>query len=224
MENIIVELNKKNPGLLIRSCEHADFKSYGNIVTGFEFAQLNDYMNKVEIPAGEVVYFPSIPELEENKVFAEVQKHFYGGQSVQFGYCIGDNNMLDGLEYHKGCEIVYAVTDLIVLLGHLWDIENGKYSSDRIEAFYVPAGTAVEVFGTTLHFAPCNVLKTGFKAVIILPQGTNCDFEVPAEKVTAEDKYLFANNKWLIAHAEAEGLIKDGVYSGITGKNLKVEI
>ena len=224
MENEIAELNSKNSKIVVKSYLNADFKAYGSIVKGFDFEQLDDYMNRLEMPVGEVVYYPAIAEMEDKEVLDQVQSHFYGGQKAQIGYCAGDNSSLNGLEYHKGCEILYAFTNLVVLLGHIWDIENGNYSSAKLEAFYVSKGSAVELYGTTLHFAPCKVEKDGFKAVIILPEGTNCDLDIPEKKVTEEDNYLFANNKWLIAHPEAGGLVNDGVYIGITGENLKLNI
>ncbi|MDY4417498.1 DUF4867 family protein [Selenomonas sp.] len=52
----------------------------------------------------------------------------------------------------------------------------------------------------------------------MLPSGTN----VPLVNLTrgaGEDRLLFANNKWLIAHAES-GLEKDGAFVGLVGENL----
>src|SRR5699024_12860421 len=51
------------------------------------------------------------------------------------------------------------------------------------EAFLVPAGTMIEVYATTLHYAPCSAQEKGFRCVVILPKGTNTEltFAVPAE-------------------------------------------
>ena len=44
---------------------------------------------------------------------------------------------------------------MILLVGRQQDItEDYTYDTDQIEAFLVPAGTAVEMYATTLHYAP----------------------------------------------------------------------
>ena len=98
------------------------------------------------------------------------------------------------------------------------DIENGKYDTSKVEAFLVPAGTVIEVYATTLHYAPCNANDGGFKCVVALPKGTNTDIEKRAPK-TEEDKMLFARNKWLLMHPEAA---EEGQYVGLVGENICV--
>ena len=102
--------------------------------------------------------------------------------------------------------------------GEEQDIENGKYDTSKVEAFLVPAGTVIEVYATTLHYAPCNANDGGFKCVVALPKGTNTDIEKRAPK-TEEDKMLFARNKWLLMHPEAA---EEGQYVGLVGENICV--
>ena len=83
----------------------------------------------------------------------------------------------------------------------------------------MPAGTAVEVYATTLHYAP---ISSGgkFRVVVVLPKGTNEPLTfTPAKE--GEDALLFAQNKWLIAHPES-GLDKDGAFIGLTGENVTI--
>jgi len=94
------------------------------------------------------------------------------------------------------------------------------YDSAKVEAFLVPAGTAVELYGTTLHYAPCGVDGKGFKGIVILPEGTNTELEAVPEK-NGEDALLFAKNKWLVAHQES-GLEADGAFIGLKGENLSI--
>ena len=105
-----------------------------------------------------------------------------------------------------------------MILGHIWDIENGKIDSSKFKAFYLPEGTAVEVYATTLHFCPCEVEKSGFGCVVALPEGTNTDLE---EK--KENNLLFRRNKWIICHEQNETLKNRGVVSGISGKNFEIK-
>lgn len=88
----------------------------------------------------------------------------YGEMPVQIGYCNGHNSKLNALEYHRDSEINVAATDMILMLGLLTDVEKDHtYDTSKVKAFLVPAGTAVEVYATTLHYAPCGVDGKGFQ-------------------------------------------------------------
>ena len=59
------------------------------------------------------------------------------------------------------------MTDMILLLGKQQDIESDDtYDTAKVKAFFVPAGTVIEVYATTLHYAPCGVDKKGFRCVV----------------------------------------------------------
>ena len=147
-----------------------------------------------------------------------MSKVVYGDMPVQIGYCNGHNQKLNAVEYHRSSEINVAATDMILLLGKQQDIkEDYTYDTADIEAFLVPAGTAVEVYATTLHYAPCGVNNSGFRCTVVLPKGTN--YDVKRQKNTGEDRLLAATNKWLIAHKEAH---IDGAFEGLIGENPEV--
>ena len=140
----------------------------------------------------------------------------------------GNNKKLNAVEYHRSSEIDIAVDDLILLLGKQQDItEDYTYDTAKIEAFYVPAGTAVELYATTLHYAPCSAAETGFRCVIVLPKDTNYELSeeqkktveeaAKAEGQITEDRLLTAKNKWLIAHEEAA---IEGAFNGMRGMNV----
>ena len=86
-----------------------------------------------------------------------------------------------------------------------------------MKAFYVPAGTLIEVYATTLHFCPCQVSDAGFGCVVALPLGTN----VPLDYAVS-DPLLFRKNKWILAHEENQTLIDRGVVAGVYGVNYKI--
>ena len=91
-----------------------------------------------------------------------------------------------------------------------------KIDSSQFKAFYLPKGTAVEIYATTLHFCPCEVQNDGFGCVVGLPLDTNTPLEI-----NPDDPLLFRKNKWIMAHEDNDGLIKKGVVSGIYGENYK---
>lgn len=83
----------------------------------------------------------------------------------------------------------------------------------------VPAGTAVEVYATTLHYAPCTAQgENGFRCVIVLPEGTNTELDFPVD-AKGEERLLTAKNKWLIAHEEAN---IEGAFCGLKGENITI--
>ena len=176
-------------------------------------------MEHTPLPEGEVIYEPSCEELEELGVAKQFQDSAYGGLPIQIGYCNGYNYMLNALEYHRSSEINVAVTDMVLLVGKQQDIsEDYKYDTQKVEAFLVPAGTVVEMYATTLHYAPCMADERGFRCVVILPKDTNQPLlHTPVKE--GEDKLLTARNKWLIAHKDA-GI--EGAFCGLTGKNISI--
>lgn len=202
----------------MKSVFDAEFKRYGRVVTGLDLKDLLDEMEKTVLPET-VVYVPGVKELEATAFASQMKKGFYGGLDVQVGFCNGHNELLNALEYHRNSEVNVAATDLILMLGAEQDIEeNFTYDTANVEAFLVPKGTVIEVYATTLHYAPCGVDGAGFRCTVVLPKDTNLDLEeVPAD--TAEDKLLFARNKWLIAHEDAK---IEGAFNGLKGKNLSV--
>ena len=205
----------------IQNVADASFRKYGKVITGVDCAQLIAEMETTPLPEWEVVYVPSVPALEALRVYAELQNRVYGGMPIQIGYCNGDNHTLNAMEYHRDSEINVACTDLILLIGSEQDMdpETFAYDTSKIEAFLVPAWTMIEVYATTLHYAPCNA-GGRFRCVVVLPKGTNEPLTVTPEK-QGEDALLFAVNKWLVAHPES-GLDKDGAFMGLTGENLTV--
>ena len=217
------ELKFYNPQLNIREVDDRSFREYGEIISGYDFSEMIDYMEHgTTIPKDNNMYKATVTQLELCAVYERLRNEFYGEMPIQAGYCNGPNSTLNGLEYHKGSEIDIAVTDLILLVGRLQDVNDGKYNSKDVKAFFVPKGTAVQLYETTLHFAPCKIRPEGFKCIVILPRGTNEPLE--NDRTTYDDKLLFARNKWLLAHPERKPLIDKGACPGIIGENILIKI
>lgn len=198
------------------------FKKYGSIVKGYDFSDVIETMKKHPIPQ-EVEYVASEPSLEELPVFRQFQEGFYGGMPVELGYCMGHNQSLNALEYHRGSEVNIAVTDYIVLLGALQDVQSDySYDTSLLEAFYVPAGTAAEFYGTTLHYCACHVEEGGYSHATFLPRGTNCPMEEGFIPRTEEDQLLQARNKWMLVHEE--GGFDSGITPKLRGENTKIGV
>ena len=203
----------------IQKVTDAAFSKYGKVIEGLDCADIIEAMGATPCPAG-VTYVPGDASLEACASAEDIAYSLYGGMPIQIGYCTGHNHLLNAVEYHRDSEINIAVTDLILILGKEQDItEDHTYDSSKMEAFLIPAGTTIEVYATTLHYAPCNVAASGFKCVVVLPKGTNTDITLE-EKHTPEDDLLFARNKWLLSHPDANIA---GSVAGIKGENLSVK-
>ena len=157
------------------------FRKYGKVLEGYDFTALIREMKHTPVPEN-VIYVASVEELESLDVARELQNKGYGGLPIEIGYCNGHNRKLNAVEYHRNSEINVAVTDLVLLIGHQQDIASDfTYDTANIEAYLVPAGTGIEVYATTLHYAPCHVNDTGFQCVVVLPRGTNTDLTFQTE-------------------------------------------
>lgn len=209
--------------LQIQNLNSKAFTTYGRILD-LDTQNFCETLRRLSLQTGNgVLYEPATKELEALPIFQELTTNIFGGMPIELGHCSGHNDTLNAVEYHRTSEIDIAATDMLLLLGRQQDIDykNFTYQTERMEAFFVPQRTAVELYATTLHYAPCGLHGQEFRAGIALPKGTNepLAFAVHAH---GETKLLFARNKWLIAHAES-GLEKDGAHIGLIGENLRVE-
>ncbi len=209
----------------IKKVTDAAFKKYGRVISHVDVAELVATLKETPIPA-DVVYEPSVDSLEKLPVKEELSSVIYGEMPIQIGYCNGHNKKLNALEYHRDSEINIAAEDAVLMLGSLQDVEaDFTYDTSKVEAFLVPAGTAVEIYATTLHYAPCHVEDGGFQVAVVLPKGTNYELKTAHAKVENgkalnEDALLAAVNKWLIGHAE--GGLPEGSFLGLKGENLSL--
>ena len=199
------------------------FKPYGQIVTGLEdaAAQITASLAQTPMPETGVGYVPTEPMLQNLPAADVLRDHCFGGMPVQLGWCNGHNTKLNCLEYHRDSEFNLGTEDFVLILGLQAEIENGFFDTAKAKAFRVPKGVLVEVFATSLHYAPCHTdPDAGFRVLIALPWMTNTD--KPALTIrTEEDTFMTARNKWLLAHPESDEA-KSGARVGLTGENIDI--
>ncbi|MCI7028384.1 MAG: DUF4867 family protein [Eubacteriales bacterium] len=200
------------------------FKPFGRVIKGYYLRSLIEEMEKTECPSDRVVYEPSVRSLETLKINRQFSEEAYGGMPIQIGYCNGRNHLLNAVEYHRDSELNLACTDMILLVGKRQDIgRDYTYDTGKMQAFLVKKGTLVEIYSTTLHYAPISAGEhENFRCVVVLPRGTNEPLPACRGKAhTKEDQLLTHVNKWLIAHPES-GLDKDGAFVGLKGENIRL--
>ncbi|MCI8377285.1 MAG: DUF4867 family protein [Lachnospiraceae bacterium] len=206
----------------IQSVFDKTFAEYGKVLEGYDFTALLSVLEaSSEKPADSVIYVPSVDALEATDAYATLRDNCYGGMPIEIGYCNGTNTKLNCFEYHRDSEIDIAADDAVLLVARQQDIVDGQIDSSKTEAFLCPKGTGVELYATTLHYAPCSARKgDGFRVAIILPKGTNDEKPSFAPR-NQEDTWLWARNKWLIAHKDTNEA-KNGAHIGIIGENIDI--
>ena len=181
------------------------FQNYGQVLEGYDLKELLETLDKVTPCPEGVDYVPEQAELQALAIEKDLRNNAYGGMPIQIG-C------------HRDSELNVGTQDFILLLAKREDLVDGVLDADKVVAYYCPAGVMVEVYATTLHYAPCSAKKgQGFKVVIVLPKGTN----LAKPEITVknpEDEILWAANKWLLAHADSAEAAQ-GAKVLIKGKN-----
>ena len=216
---MLEHLNKVND-VRVYSVFDDVFRPYGRVIEDFDFSPLIRIADeKTDIPESGNFYTPSFGEFEKESCFLKIQNRFYGEMPVQIGYCNGRNSTYNGFEYHKGSELNIAVTDFMLVLGHIWQIENNCFTVGNEKVFFVPENTAIEMYSTTLHLSPCRTSDDGYKDIVILPEGTNTPLKAKDTIAQGENRLLLMKNKWVICHPEREPLMKQGAYPGLIGEN-----
>ena len=187
----------------IKSVFDAEFSPYGQVHKGYKLDGLLAAMKAIPLPESGTTYQPAIPELEALPIFELFGANAYGGMPVQLGMCWGRNTKLNCLEYHRDSEFNVGTHDFILLLAKQDEIVDGMLDTAKVRAFRVPAGVLVEVYATTLHYAPCHTDEAeGFRVAVALPRGTN-EAKPAIKVITEEDQLLWARNKWLLAHEDS---------------------
>lgn len=205
----------------IKNIFDREFASYGQIHQGYHLEELLSAMESIPLPEQGTDYRPSMPELETADCFRELEDRAFGGMPIQVGMCWGHNTRLNCLEYHRSSEFNLGTVPFVLLLAHQWEIVDGVSDTDKVAAFYVPAGTLVEVYATSLHYAPCHVDATeGFRVAVVLPRGTNTE-KPELTDLPGESRRLWARNKWLLAHPDTTEA-QEGAQVGLRGENTDI--
>ena len=211
-------LKQKNTDIEIFSVESEEFKKYGRVISDIDTTEILATAKKIQKVGNGSSYVPSCDDFEKLDIATEIRNKLFGTMPTQIGYCWGYNSLMNATEWHTSSEINIAITPIVLILGNIWDIKDGKIDSSQFKAFYLPEGTVVEAYATTLHYCPCQVSDDGFGCVVGLPLETNTEL-----KIKSDDKLLLCKNKWLISHKDNAELESSDMYVGLTGKNIEIK-
>ncbi|MGN0970463.1 MAG: DUF4867 family protein [Aristaeellaceae bacterium] len=197
-----------------------EFRAYGRVVEGYPVKGLLDALARTPL-TDSVVYVPREPLLHAAPDAQAIGEALYGGMPYQLGWCNGHNTKLNCLEFHRDSEFNLGTEDFILLLGLQGDIVDGRLDTATVKAFRCPAGVLIEVYATSLHYAPCHTDPAkGFRVMVALPENTNTDYR-PEGGANVMDRMLWARNKWLLAHAESDEAAQGAVVA-LDGVNIDI--
>lgn len=129
-----------------------------------------------------------------------------------------------GIGYQKGSELQFAIEDTIIPGGQWRDINSEwKYDLAKLELFFCPGGTAIELNAQTLHDSPFSTdLTVGFRMIIGLPCGTNSEID-PIPTINGEDGLFASKNTWILHYPSAPEVVSDRMNAGLIGERMDVK-
>lgn len=197
------------------------FRRFGQVLEGYDFSTLfRAAGTQIKLPEQGFDYCASLPELEALPEAKTLQARAFGGLPIQIGCCFGRNHTLNCLEYHKSSELNLAADPVVLLLACQTELDDFQLNTEKVSAFFVPAGVGVELYATTLHYAPCSTTPEGYRVLCVLPRGTNGP-RPDGLRAGGEDRLCMGANKWLIAHPQSPEALH-GAFIGLHGENLTI--
>ena len=79
----------------IQNVADISFRKYGKVLEGFDFGELLRAMKHTPIPK-DVIYLPTVEELEILPIAGELQNRAYGGMPIQVGFLFQRNILNTG--------------------------------------------------------------------------------------------------------------------------------
>lgn len=203
----------------MKTTQDPSFKTYGRTITEYDFSNMVITMEEKKLiaaPKEGNQYLASVPAIEALPEFDWVQKNIFAGLPIQFGSGAGHNKAITAIEFHQGSEVIVALTDAILVVGHRYDIVDNTYDATLMESFLLEKGTAIELFSTTLHYSPIETNEDGYQQAIALIKGTNTplttEVDNPLVKVT---------NKFMLVHPSRTDKIAAGFQVGLIDKRIE---
>ncbi len=221
MNTMLKQLREKNPSLKLYSVLDPEFGRYGRVLEG-ETAALASALEQCAIPASGNCYQASAPVLEAVPLMQDLKRVVFGGMEIEAGFCNGNGNLLNAMEYHKCSEVNFTTTGLVLLLALPEQLHDGHLDSADVVGFYLPENVPVEIFPLVLHFAPCRIREGGFRCLVVLEKGTNEPLPSVNTDAPGEEKLLWMRNKWLTCHPDSPQKEK-GAFVGIHGENIELK-
>ena len=218
---MLEKLRENNTDLTILDVNDPCFSMYGTIHPTVELPKMREFLYQVE-RTQEEYYVPCEEKLMELPEADQLKDDVFGQVPCQIGWYYGYVTKLNAVEYHKCSEVLYEYEPCVLILGLLYDAKDGSLDTGTMKIFYVPANTCVELYATTLHFAPCRAGREPVMQIVAQSKGTNTPLLKSAQGKEKENRYLLERNKWVYVHPEAAGTVAPERFIGLTGDNITI--
>ena len=226
LDKTLDRLNRLNPDMGIHSVEVSEFQSYGRILRDYDTGPALSLLEPLIPGEGVTVITRMEDSGTSEKVLGPLVNEVFGGfGGLQLGAVYGRNLCLNALEYHKCAEVMVAASPMILLAGLVCEIEwpRGIFDLSKIQAFYISAGTALEIHPWCLRCHPVHVFREeGFKCLTVLTMGTNEPMD-PLSEQEGEAKLMTARNRWVLAHQDGPEDFGADVHCGLVGRNIEMQ-
>lgn len=216
----IDEFRKANPQYKILDINDSAFNEYGVVHHRENLKEVFDVMSKFEIPKEGTQYIASIPELEKCRAIKGIQRDVFAEIPIDAGVTMGHSDTFTAFEYHQCSELNIMLDDVVMVLGKRQTLEEyGSIDPNReAKMFYVPKGTVIELYNDTLHYAPIQVTKAGYKVIVVVIHGTNA---VLPKGVKSDNPRVVKKGKFQVVHETRKDKIAQGYQVALTGKLIK---
>lgn len=216
----IDEFRAANPQYDILSATDSVFNDYGVIYPDYDLSEINQVMNQVKTPDEGSKYLISIDSLEKTDTIKQIRNDVFAGMPIEAGATIGHTDDFTAFEYHQSSELNIMLDDVIMVLGKRQTLERqGSIDPNReAKMFYVPKGSVVELFNDTLHYAPIQVAKSGYKVIVVVVKGTN---EVLPDSFKKKNPRVVKQGKFQVVHACRKDKIAQGYQVALIGDVIK---
>lgn len=215
------EFRKLNPQYKILTLDDPSFKEYGVLYTNdFNLDDVYRVMEKVQIPETGMKYIPNIPELADTYTMLAVKRDIFGEIPIDAGVTLGHSDTFTAFEYHQCSEVNIMLDDVLMVLGKRETLEEEHFVDPNTEArmFYMPKGTIVELYNDTLHYAPIQITKKGYKVIVAVIHGTNA---VLPQGVKSLNPRVVKRGKFQVVHPSRKDKIAQGYQVGLSGDVIK---
>ena len=216
------EIKKANPDKTIYDINNDEFADFGLVYKQYDLSKVTNYMDsKIEIPSDHNDYIPDDENIENDAAIKQIAADVYAGMPISAGPSVGQSTSFSAIEFHQGSEVNITFTDVVMVLGKRQDIHDYEYNAEEhAKLFFVPRGTVFEMYSDTLHYSPCKVDDGGFKAIVMVLQGTN---QPLPDGFKATNKMIVKQNKFQMAHAVRKDKIAQGILPGVKGKLIDIK-
>ena len=210
-----------NPDVHLLTLSDPSFADFGIRYEDYDLTQIERVMADVIPPEEGTAYLPSLPQLEATETIQAIGRDVYAGMPIEAGVTQGHARTFTAFEYHQCSETNIMLDDVVMVLAQRRVLEaKGKIDPNRDAAlFYVPKGSVIELYNSTLHYTPLSVSTKAYQVLVIAVKGTN---EPLPAGFSSQNPRVVKQGKFQVVHPSRKDKIAQGYQVGLSGKVLTV--